>query len=363
MLTKKTLWISPAKDMSGYAKASRNYLRALQNEPNLVARSVRYDSGNKQSLSKELAELHCRDASNAEIIIQMLTPNEMRPVEGKRNIAMCCWETSRIPQLWVDQLNKFDKIIVPCNANKAAFISSGVTKPIEKIPFIFFRDEYVESNERFTIPGTNEETIIFYNISQWSPKKGIEDIIKAYYLAFQKGENVLLVLKGYFNMQNQSGDAQRLLDQITQIRNNMKLPTFPKIYVTDMSLSEKDIGKLHQSCDVYVNFSKGEGWGVPAYEALLWGNHLISPVHTGMSEYLPDYKWISVSHKPEPVYGMVHADPTLYTSLETWYSVDVIDAVESFHYALKTIDQNVVKQDRFIKNALIIDNLIKAIQE
>lgn len=343
-INKKCLWISPLKDMSGYAKASRNYLRCLANESNLVARSVRYDSGNKQPLSSELKVLHDRDCKDAEVIIQMLTPNEMRPVQGKKNIAVCCWETDRIPQYWVDALNKFDCIIVPCEANKVAYIQSGVTKPIHIVPFTFFKDEYEKTFEKFLIPGVSQETIIYYNISQWSSKKGIDDIIKAYYLAFQNDEDVILVLKGYIGMQNQQGDAQKLLEQINLIRNAMKLPKFPKIYVTDQMMTEDEVLRLHKSCNIYVNLSRGEGWGVPAFESLLVGNELISVEHTGMHEYLNEIcpinpKYYGVESRKSPVYGMNHPDPKLYTAQENWYEANILSAVDAFKKSSNTLEK------------------------
>lgn len=358
MLTRKVLMISAFKDTSGYARAARNYARCLAEDENFVIKSVKYDSGNNEKLSPSLLAAHKRSASNAEVIVQMLTPNEMRPVQGKKNIAICCWETDRIPQHWVDSLNKFDLVIVPCEANRQAFKNSGVTVKIDLMPFVFFREDYIYNGPKFKIPGVTDTTTIFYNISQWSPKKGLDDIIKAYFLAFQNDEDVLLVLKGYIGMQNQHGDADKMRAEIENIKKMMRLPKYPRIYVTDTMMTPEEILRLHKSCNIYVNASRGEGWGIPCFESLLIGNELISVNHTGITEYLPtdidtavfyvgDYYKV-LSYK-SPVISMGHPDPMLYTSLENWYQADILSLRDSFKESINTLTKRNINQDKYWK--------------
>lgn len=340
MLSKKTLFIGPFKDTSGYASAARNYARALiqLGVQNLVLRSVRYDVGNKSKLLPELQKLHNLNSNGAETIIQMLTPNEMRPVEGKRNIGICCWETDRIPQHWVDNLNKFNLIIVPCEDNKNAFMDSGVKIEVKVIPFAFFQQDYsVESIDKFQFPFSTDDLTIYYNISQWSHKKGIDALIRGYLGAFQNGENVLLVLKGYINMKNQNGDLQKMANEVNQIKQAMRLKTYPPIYIIDAMMTDTDILKLHKTCNVYVNTSRGEGWGVPAFEALLLGNELISTNHTGMNAYLIGDFYYPVSSIKEPVFNMPHPDSELYTSKENWMEPSVLSVQKAFKASYNTL--------------------------
>lgn len=336
----KTLFIAPFKDMSGYAQAARNYARLFQKKTNIVLRAVRYDSGSQTKTEPWLVNLMMNPMSDEiSTVIQMLTPNEMRPIEGKNNIAICCWETDRIPKHWVEQLNKFNTVIVPCHANKTAFIESGVTVPIKVIPFAFFKEDYDLTNvTKLEIPGTNPETIIYYNIAQWSQKKGTDSLVRGYFRAFQNNENVILLLKGYIGMFNQQGDAQKLIAEVDNIRKSMRLPTYPKIYITDALLDETGIKRLHHTAHCYVNASKGEGWCIPAYEALAYGKELISVNHTGMEMYITDNARVIKSHA-DYVYGMGHPDPALYTSLEKWYEPDMIDLVSAFQKHYNSIEK------------------------
>lgn len=340
MLSKKTLFIAPFKDTSGYASAARNYARALiqLGQQNLILRSVRYDSGNKSKLLPELQVLHNLDCNGAETIIQMLTPNEMRPVEGKRNIAICCWETDCIPQHWVNNLNKFDLIIVPCQANYDAFKNSGVTTMLHIVPFTFFEADYnIAGLDKFQFPFPTEGLTIYYNISQWSHKKGIDTLIRGYLGAFQNGENVMLALKGYINMKNQNGDLQKMANEVNQIKQAMRLKNYPPIYIIDAMMTDIDVLRLHKTCNVYVNTSRGEGWGVPAFESLLLGNELLSVNHTGMEMYLTDDFYYPISSTIEPVFNMPHPDSELYTSKENWMEPSTYATQIAFRASYNTL--------------------------
>lgn len=331
----KRLIIAPFKDMSGYATLAREYVKSLflvgdSSEYSLA--SVRYDSGRNAPLEAELLEAHKRPiSSDIETVVQIVTPNEMRPIPGKKNVAICCWETDRIPVYWAVTLNAFDQIIVPCEANAEAFERSGVTVPISVVGMPVFRDRYsLDGVEPFMIPETTEETTVFYNISQWTHKKGIDAAIRSYFLAFQNNENVLLLLKGYVGMRQQQGDASKVIQAIDDIKASMRLPRYPRIYVTDMMMNDEQIKQLHQTGDCYVNMSRGEGWGIPPFEALLFGNELVTTLHTGMEEWASEDLVAPVDSYLDSVHNMPHPDPMLYTANENWYEPVILSGADAF---------------------------------
>jgi glycosyltransferase involved in cell wall biosynthesis len=339
------LIIGPFKDMSGYATLAREYVKALflvEDDSEYSLASVRYDSGRNAPMEPELIVPHGRPiSSDIETVIQIVTPNEMRPIPGKRNIAVCCWETDRIPVYWAITLNSFDEIIVPCDANKRAFKRSGVTQPIHVIGMPIFPDRYsLDGVEPFMIPEVNEETTVFYNISQWSHKKGIDAAIRSYFLAFQNNENVMLVLKGYVGMHNQAGDAQKLVQAIDDIKASMRLQRYPPIYVTDMVMSDEQVNQLHAAGDCYVSLSRGEGWGIPPFEALLLGNELITTIHTGMKEWALPALVRPVASVQDSVHNMPHPDPQLYTANENWYEPIILSGADAFRAAFEKTHKN-----------------------
>lgn len=345
MNTNKTLVIGPYKDMSGYGALARAYTKALLkvvDESLISAASLRYDSGSKTQLESELVSAHKRKiSSDVDTIVQFATPNEMRAIPGKRSIAICCWETDKIPPLWAIQLNSFDRIIVPCQANKEAFINSGVRSRIDVVKMPAFAEDYnLQNVQGFEIPGCDEDTTIYYNIAQWSHKKGLDAAIRSYFLAFQNNENVLLLLKGYVGMMNQAGDANKLLSSIADIKNAMRLNSYPRLFITDSTYSNEQIKRVHKTGDCYVNFSRGEGWCIPAFDAMLYGKELITTKHTAMADWVDDkYAHIVESYK-DSVHNMHAVDKTIYTAKECWYEPVIISGANAFREHFLNMKKN-----------------------
>lgn len=342
----KKLAIGPLRDMSGYATLARNYMRALflaDNPDEWCVANTRYDSGSQSPTPEVLLEPMKRQISDEiETTVQIVTPNEMRAAPGRRNIGICCWETDRIPPHWAIQLNSFDEIITTCHANKKAFERSGVSVPIYVVPFPAFREDYkLDGVEPFEIPGVPEETTIYYNISQWSHKKGVDAAIRSYFLAFQNQESVLLVLKGYVDMNDQRGDASKVAGAVEEIKKAMRLPRYPRVYITDRVMDEEGIRKLHKMGDCYVNMSRGEGWGIPAFDALCYGNELITTYHTAMEDWAQDSCCWHVESYKDSVHNMPHPDPHLYTSRENWYEPVIISGAEAFQNHFSSQKKNI----------------------
>jgi len=340
----KILYIAPVRDFSGYANAGRGYIRALQQAgADLVVRATRYDladHGTQYQPTEVEQELLRRDLKDIDVVIQHVTPNEMRPAEGKVNIAICAWETTRIPQYWADKLNKFDAVITFCEASIQAFLECGVTVPIHKVPHTFDIPSYTldESAGVRLHLGPDEDFFenrtVFLNISQFSNKKGIDVLLRAYYGAFHNAvDDVVLILKTYVNMQHRDAEQKRLQGYIEGVKQNMRLPggNYPKIILITSTMSDENIRKLYGMSDVYICSSRAEGWCIPAFEALAYGKKLITTLWGGMGEFakvdeftrresenkrstLPNV--YPVRHSLEPLVGQNHPDPELYTSLD-----------------------------------------------
>ena len=207
----RMLYIAPVRDFSGYANAARGYVRALaQAGADLVVRPVRYDradDGKEYQPTDLERELLTKPLDDIDVVIQHTTPNEMRPVPGKVNIAITAWETTRIPGYWAEKLNQFDAVITFCDESIMAFRNSGVTVPIWKVPHTFDMATYnldgVEDIETLNADNPFKDKFVFYNISQLSAKKGIDVLLRSYYAQFwDKKDDVILVLKSYINMSN-----------------------------------------------------------------------------------------------------------------------------------------------------------------
>lgn len=331
----KILYIAPFRDFSGYATASRGYLNALDSAgADIVARAIRYDradSGSEYSPTTRERELLLRPLNGIDVVIQHSTPNELRPTPGKVNIAIVAWETTRIPEYWANKLNKFDAVITFCDASVQAFRDSGVTVPVKKIPHTFDIAPYtLDDIDKISSPSDSnflKDKFIFYNISQFAAKKGIDILLRSYLGGFHGHEDTLLILKTYINMGgDRNYEREKLCQYITNVKQGMRLPEggYPKIMLITKTLTKEQIRKIHKTGDCYVCSSRGEGWCIPAFDALAYGNKLVTTTWGGMGEFalLPDNmacrkNVYPVHYSIEPLVGQNHADPELYTSFES----------------------------------------------
>jgi len=348
----KILYIAPVRDFSGYANAARGYIRALyQAGADIAVRAIRYDKADPGSMYEPTDienKLLKRDLKNIDIVIQHTTPNEMRPMDDKVNIAIVAWETTRIPPYWVNKLNKFDAVMTFCDASVEAFQNCGVYVPIHKIPHTFEIADYdLNGIEPITIPKLPDyfkDRFVFLNISQFATKKGIDVLLRAYYGAFHGQEDdVLLILKTYIGMANRQQEREKIQQYIESVKAGMRLPnnSYPPVMLITNTLTDEYIQRLHATSDCYVCSSRAEGWCIPAFEALAYGKKLVTTTWGGMGEFACDVDYFEVpedqtnmipgkyrvgeraksnvfpvQYSIEPLVGQNHGDPELYTALD-----------------------------------------------
>jgi len=368
----KILYIAPVRDFSGYAVAARGYVRALHEAgADLVVRPVRYDqadTGTGYQVTDLERTLLKRDLNNVDVVIQHLTPNEMRPIEGKVNIAIVAWETTRIPQYWVDKLNQFDSVITFCQASVDAFNDCGVKVPIYKVPHTFDIPSYslegVESISAPSSPDVLKDRFVFYNISQFSSKKGVDVLLRSYFGAFHgRRDDVMLILKTYINMTNRDQEQKQLLQYIDNVKAGMRLPLegYPPVMLITNILTDEQMRKIHATGDCYVCSSRGEGWCLTAFDALAYGNKLITTLWGGMAEFarnIEDDEWDNqikphfaafgsaacrhnvypVDYSLEPLVGQIHSDPDLYTSFDLIAEPSVSSMMREMQQAMEDRD-------------------------
>ena len=343
----KILITGPLKDFSGYAHAGRNMIKALSFAGvDIAARHLTYDDSeySPTELEQEKFNASMRDC---DIVMQFTTPNEIRYIPGKMNIAVFYWETTQIPPYWVDQLNTMDLIIVPCRFNAEVIGRCGVQKPIVVCAPPFDMDIYNKTYQKLEIPDSKDR-IVYYNICQLSAKKGIDALLKAYFRAFYNvPKKVVLVLKTYINMVNRNNEIAAIKTMIQNIKQGLRLPIqeYPPVYIINNVLDDEEIYRLHATGDVYVCTSRGEGWGIPPFEALAMGKILVSNNWGGLSEFVNSNNSIVYGGCQGIVFDQSHSDPYLYTGLDAWFQPDECQLTSALRMTYDVLTNPDVSQD------------------
>ncbi len=311
------LYIAPLFDFSGYAHAARDYIRALDKAGcDLVTRAVRYDNGDYKFTERE-QELFSRDTSKVNITIQQTTPNETERKEGVFNVNYFAWETDRVPNEWVSQLNQMDLVLVPCEANVQATRKSGVVVPVVKIPHTFDKTKYNKTPIPLNIDGM-EGRFKFLAICQYAKKKGIDALLKSYFAEFRATDNVMLILKMYLGNNDGQEQMDWLAGLINEMKDQLRIGDYAPVLLLNQVMSDNDINRLYATCDAYVMPSRGEGWSITHFDAMGWGLPPIAVNWGGPTEFITKKTGWLTDFNMSPVCGMKHPHPFMYTGLDSW---------------------------------------------
>jgi hypothetical protein len=320
----KLLFTGPLLDFSGFATASRIFLRTLLQDETIdvTARALKYDqldAGQQFKPKSWLTQALEKDLQGVDMAIQMTTCNvEAVPIPGILNGLYTFLESSHVQVSWASKANEFDFLMVPSKANATALLNSGVTKPIIICGLPCDLDDYSKVYTPFHIEHASDRTV-FYNICQLSSKKGIDALLRAYHAAFwDRPDEVLLVLKTYINMQNRSQDLALVKQYIQEIRQRCRIPAerYPPVLPLVYTMTDDEIHGLHTRGDAYVCSSRAEGWGVPVFDALAHGKTVISNQGGGLSEFVMQDNALVYGGMPTYFFDIPHQDPGLFTGLE-----------------------------------------------
>ncbi len=193
-----------------------------------------------------------------EVVISQHYPLHVPKRRGAVNFAMFFWEESQIPPATVALLNThFDGVLAPSCFVAEALARSGVLVPVHLVgqapdlaPFRALR----------RVPG---EGTHFLHVSSGFPRKGVDVLLRAYAEAFRAGDDVSLTIKTFPNPHN------NVAAQVAAL--HAALPDLAPIHLVNADLPLPAMLKLYAQADVMVLPSRGEGFNLPAAEAMAAG--------------------------------------------------------------------------------------------
>ena len=182
-----------------------------------------------------------------------------------RIVNYCMWESTLVPKNFVEEINKFVTLqYVPCQQNVESFLESGVRVPIKVL------HHGVDAEQFPLLSRTTSETFTFGSFGDFSPRKGIDVLLRAFQDEFSSTEPVRLLMKS-----TSPAAAYNVND--------------PRITFISGFMNQEALLKFLQEMDVFVLPSRGEGFGLCGLEAMSTGLPLIATNWSGPSEYLhPD---------------------------------------------------------------------------
>jgi glycosyltransferase involved in cell wall biosynthesis len=338
--------VSCVFDGSGYAQGARNWIMGMYNESvPIYIQPVSFER-DKPDLGDQgaLMDAMCRTPRpcdvnfvrlSPEVAVQFIDPNMV-------NICSCAWETSRLDKHWVDCCNKFDGVFVESDWLVGVFKDSGVHVPVYCVPNCMDASKYT-LKEKPNLDSTYQ----FYSIMQWTERKNGLGLLKSYFNAFDpEKDDVRLVLKAYLTRVEIANDQiDKLKSDIEMLKRSMNMDrAFPPVYVISDKLTTEAIQKMHEECDCYIILDRGEGFGLPHFEAATAGNPVIATDWGGTRQFLTPENSYPISCQPTYVCNMEWSQ--FYRGNQLWAEPNLVHASDVMRHVYKN------RQEAFDKGLL-----------
>lgn len=175
------------------------------------------------------------------------------------------------------------------------FVDSGVRPEAvkvvpEAVDVQFFDPERVTAKYDLAsqISEITEATTVFLSIFKWEERKAWRVLLKAYFEAFTKDDDVALVLltSAYHVKSETASDFMSIIENFTLEAVGKPLSELPRLHVLPPQIPQAELPSLYKTATAFVLPSRGEGWGRPHVEAMAMELPIIATFWSGTTEYM-----------------------------------------------------------------------------
>lgn len=228
------------------------------------------ESGRRMSYLLQLAGYKI-NAKKAKVSITYLTPCYLKQNTADYKILFTMFESTDIPDSWVDKLKLYDEILVPSEFCRRAF-----RKYHDKVRVVNlgYNEDIFKPLDR-----PKRDTFNFLHYNAFNIRKGFLELVQAFKEEFKEDEPVKLVLKCI-----QDSNYMRAMQ--AEGRKNIEI-IHEKLPLDGMM-------DLLSKGDCFVFPSRGEGFGLTPLEAMATGMPAIVVNQHGIKEYFDQGSMIGV---------------------------------------------------------------------
>ena len=350
MKKKKILVKGPAMSLSGYGEQCRFALRALRAFPDVYdihlinipwgqTGFIIENTEERQWIDETLKKTieFAQSGGQFDMSLQVTIPNEWEPIAPVNVGYTAGIETTKISPEWVEKSLEMDRIVVVSEHAKYGFdntsypavhnatgqeVMLGCDKPVIPVGYAVrhFEPEDIDLGLDYDFN--------FLTMSQWGPRKNLDNTIKWFIEEFRH-EEVGLIVKTFQKTNSH-------IDKVyTEERLKTLLSEYPdrkcKIYFLHGSLSNEQLAGLYSHKDIkaFVNLAHGEGFGLPMFEAATHKLPVIAPAWSGQCDFLyaPVVNKKTKKTRTRPLFGRVEYTMGKVNPEAVWNSVVQADSM------------------------------------
>jgi glycosyltransferase involved in cell wall biosynthesis len=144
----------------------------------------------------------------------------------------------------------------------------------------------------------------FLSDFKWEPRKGWDVLFESYFRAFTASDNVVLFVMTHIwfpgapdtyrwahNITWIMEDLEHFMQQYTTLYDDPSITRarLPSFCIISQSLSVAQITTLYNSVDAFAYTTRGEGWGLPAMQAMSMGLPVMATNFGGVTEFMKPF--------------------------------------------------------------------------
>jgi glycosyltransferase involved in cell wall biosynthesis len=193
------------------------------------------------------------------------------------------WEFGCVPGPWVEPTRRsVDEVWTPSNASRESFLAAGIAPElVHVVPNGVDAELFSPTGPRRELPV--EAGTVFLFVGGLTHRKGIDVLLEAYGRAFTADDDVALVLKSFGARTYYRGQAAfQLVEEL------MQRPGAPRLVLLDEDVPHAELPALYRAADCLVQPYRGEGFCLPALEALACGLPLIVTAGGSTDDFVSD---------------------------------------------------------------------------
>ena len=307
-MRKKILIKGPLLSRSGYGEQARFALESLLSRDDLFDIYVMNigwgQTGHISDIEQrtKIDQLvhktgeYMQSGGTFDVSLQVTIPNEFERIAPVNIGYTAGIETTKVAPEWIEKCNAtVDRVVVVSEHSRKVFEATkydvqdqngntvpnwGMTVPVKSVNYSV-REATPED-----VDITFETDKNFLVVSQWGPRKNVDNTIRWFVETFADDETVGLVLKT-----NLVGDSY--IDR-EHVENRLLglLSNYPdrkcKVYLIHGELSTGQLNTLytHKTMQGMINIGHGEGFGLPLFEAACAGLPLITITWSGQNDFI-----------------------------------------------------------------------------
>lgn len=335
----KLLYLGHYKESSGWSKAAINAIEAINTtDIDITCRDIKLTE-NKPNVTDTVLNLEKKPLTDIDFCIQHLLPHHLvGTTKFKKNIAYFVAESTSIEyHHWSNNLGLMDEIWVPNADMKDNLLFDGFTN-VKVIPHAFDIKKYADTGNRIKFNNKNH-TFKFYTICEIDDRKNLESIIRCFHSEFHANEPVSLVLKikrPHIDPNNLRNEIGSFCDKIkSSMRLYQNIQDYHQEIIITEDFTDDQINTLHMSCDCFVCPTHGEGWSIPAFDAMCFGKTPICSNEGGPKEFI-DQNDKNTGYLINGQHGICShknpAFPDLFTGRDNWFMPNELEIKEAMRY-------------------------------